>query len=193
MQRGRVFTVAQNACPVTLGLRDQRGDESFWRFFVEPFAVAVFTHAAWQGQAAGRARDGGAERLSALKAKRAGLQSQIGAASATEPVQRHRLTEAKVSKLSSTIRSALHTAPPAMRKAYFKLFVDNVIISKEEIRMSGPKGVLAKAALNELPNTPGEVITFVREWRPVGDSNPCYRRERGTTAILGCSKMILEH
>jgi hypothetical protein len=38
--------------------------------------------------------------------------------------------------------------------------------------MSGPKGVLAKAALNELPNTPGEVITFVREWRPVGDGTP---------------------
>jgi hypothetical protein len=49
------------------------------------------------------------------------------------------------------------------------LFVDNVIVSKDEVSVSGPKGVLAKAALNELPNTPGEVITFVREWRPVAD------------------------
>jgi len=166
MQRGRVFTVAQNACPVTLGLRDQRSDESFWRFFVEPFAVAVFTHAAWQGQAAGHARDGGAGRLSALKAKRAGLQSQIGAVSATDPVQGHRLTEAKVSKLSSAIRSALHTAPPAMRKAYIKLFVDNVIVSKEEVRVSGPKGVLAKAALNELPKRREKLILLFENGVP---------------------------
>ena len=68
-----------------------------------------------------------------------------------------------------------------MRKAYLKLFVDNVTISKEEIRVSGPKGVLAKAAMNDLPDMPGEVITFVREWRPVGDSNPCYRRERAAS------------
>jgi hypothetical protein len=32
--------------------------------------------------------------------------------------------------------------------------------------------------MSDLPNTLGEVITFVREWRPVGDSNPCRRRER---------------
>ncbi len=31
---------------------------------------------------------------------------------------------------------ALWHAPPEMRKAYLKLFVDNVIISKEEIQVS---------------------------------------------------------
>jgi site-specific DNA recombinase len=122
-----------------------------------------------------------AERLKALKAKRASLQSQISTASATEPAQKQRLTEAKLNKLSVAIRSALRNQPPDMRKAYLKLFVDNVIISKTEICISGPKGVLAKAATNDLPNTPGEVITFVREWRPVGDSNPCRRRERAVS------------
>ena len=113
-----------------------------------------------------------AERLKTLKAKRASLQSQIGTASATEPAHKQRLTEAKLNKLSVAIRGALRDQPPEMRKAYLKLFVDNVIISKEEIRISGPKGVLAKAAMNDLPNTPGEVITFVRDWRPRRDSNP---------------------
>ena len=82
------------------------------------------------------------------------------------------MTEAKLNKLSVAIRGALRDQPPNMRKAYLKLFVDKVIISKEEIRISGPKGVLATAAMNDLPNTPGEVITFVREWRPRRDSNP---------------------
>ncbi len=113
-----------------------------------------------------------ADRLKTLKAKRASLQSQIGTASATEPAHRQRLTEAKLNKLSVAIRGAFRDQPPEMRKAYLKLFVDNVIISKEEIRISGPKGVLAKAAMNDLPNTPGEVITFVREWCPRRDSNP---------------------
>jgi hypothetical protein len=35
-----------------------------------------------------------------------------------------------------------------------------------------------RAALNE---TAAGVIAFVREWRPVGDSNPCYRRERAVS------------
>ena len=122
-----------------------------------------------------------AERLKALKTKRSSLQSQISTTSATEPAQKHRLTEAKLNKLSVAIRSALRDQPPEMRKAYLKLFVDNVTISKEEIRVSGPKGMLAKAAMNDLPDMPGEVITFVREWRPVGDSNPCRRRERAAT------------
>jgi len=38
----------------------------------------------------------------------------------------------------------------------------------------GSAGLLANAALNELPNTPGEVITFVREWRPVGGDDEHY-------------------
>ena len=122
-----------------------------------------------------------ADRLKALKTKQASLQSQISTASATEPAQKHRLTEAKLNKLSGAIRSALRDQAPEMRKAYLKLFVDNVIISKQEIRVSGPKGILAKAAINDLPNTPGEVITFVRKWRPVGDSNPCRRRERAVS------------
>jgi site-specific DNA recombinase len=119
-----------------------------------------------------------AERLKTIKAKRAALQSQIVTASAHEPAQKQRLTEAKMNKLSVIIRSALRDQPPEMRKAYLKLFVDNVVISKTEIRVSGPTGVLVKAAMSDLPNTPGEVITIVRAWRPVGDSNPCYRCER---------------
>ncbi len=81
------------------------------------------------------------------------------------------------------MRTRLAGADPDMRKAYIKLFVDKVIVSKTEIRLSGPKGVLAKAAAETLPYTPGDVITFVRKWRPVGDSNPCRRRDRARTRV----------
>jgi site-specific DNA recombinase len=121
------------------------------------------------------------ERLDALKAKRRALVSQIASASENSVMPSTQLTEAKLAKLSSAIRGALHTAEPAMRKAYIKMFVDKVILSRDEIRISGPKGLLAKAALNDLPETPAGVIAFVREWRPVGDSNPCRRRERAVS------------
>ena len=121
------------------------------------------------------------ERLSALKTKRKTLTAQLKQASDLQPANRPHLTEAKIQSLSDTIRTALHTAPPEMRKAYIKLFVDKVVISKQEVELSGPKSLLARAALTDLPNTPAEVITFVREWRPQGDSNPCYRRERAVS------------
>ncbi len=98
---------------------------------------------------------------------------------AEEPV----LTEAKLDRLSASIRSALHTAPPEMRKAYIKLFVNKAVISKTEIQLSGPKQLLTQVALTDLPSTPAEVITYVLEWRPQGDSNPCYRRERGINRV----------
>jgi hypothetical protein len=49
-----------------------------------------------------------------------------------------RITETKLNKLLVAIRGALRGQQPNMRKAYLQLFVDNVIISKEEIRISGP-------------------------------------------------------
>jgi chromosome segregation ATPase len=103
-----------------------------------------------------------AERLQALKTKRANLHGQINAATAVPADRRRELTQAKLAKLSVAIRSGLRDAPPDMRKAYLKLFVDKVVVSKKEISISGPKGVLAEAAMGLLPDNPAVVITFVR-------------------------------
>ncbi len=71
------------------------------------------------------------ERLQALKTKRKELTGQIEHASHMRPAARPQLSEAKPHKLSATVRAALHTAPPELRKAYIKLFVDQVIVSKQ--------------------------------------------------------------
>ena len=65
----------------------------------------------------------------------------------------------------NAIRAGLGDAPAEMRKAYIKLFVDKVIVSRSEIHISGPKGALANAAVIPFPERPEEVITFVRAWR----------------------------
>ncbi len=113
-----------------------------------------------------------AERLRNLKTKRAELQRQVDGGSANNPAQRNILTEAKVVRTAEAVRGALQDASPERRKAYLKLFVDKVVISKEEICISGPKCALALAASRGLPDTTDGVITFVRGWRPRRDSNP---------------------
>jgi site-specific DNA recombinase len=121
------------------------------------------------------------ERLTALKGKRTQLTQQIETASVTQPAPNQRLTEAKLTKLAAAIRQALLTSDPPMQKAYVKMFVDKVVITREQIEITGPKDMIAKAALSDLPTTSEGVITFVRSWRPVGDSNPCRRRERAVS------------
>jgi hypothetical protein len=48
------------------------------------------------------------------------------------------------------------------------------------IRIFGRKDVLERAALSNGVPVPG-VRGLVRNWRPVGESNPCFQRERLTS------------
>jgi site-specific DNA recombinase len=67
----------------------------------------------------------------------------------------------------------LQTGDPAFRKAYLRLFVDQVIVGDTEIRLRGPTAALAKAAANPSRPSAGDLVpSFVREWRPRRDSNP---------------------
>jgi site-specific DNA recombinase len=87
-----------------------------------------------------------------------------------------------ITRLATALRGALQSDDPAFRKAYLRLFVDEVIVGDSEIRMRGPRAALAKAtAIGALPPAGGVVPSFVRQWRPVRDSNPCYRRERAVS------------
>ena len=85
-------------------------------------------------------------------------------------------------RLAASIREVPQDGDPAFRKAYLRLFLDQMAVGTTEIRMRGPTAALAKAAtVDALPPTAGMVPGFVREWRPIGDSNPCCRRERAVS------------
>ena len=51
------------------------------------------------------------------------------------------------------------------------------------IRITGSKGALLHtlAAAEATGSAAPEVLSFVPKWRPLGDSNPCYRRERAVS------------
>ena len=47
----------------------------------------------------------------------------------------------------------------------FRLAMGEVSVGDDEIRITGSKAVLARAAAQGLDNTPPGVLSFVREWR----------------------------
>jgi hypothetical protein len=95
-----------------------------------------------------------------------------------QSVEPRAITPAKVERLGTAIRKALQTGTPEFRRAYVRLFVRQVVVDDTEIRVSGPTAALAGAvARQNAEGSPGSGSQFHAEWRPIGDSNPCCRRE----------------
>ena len=119
-----------------------------------------------------------AERLRQHKANRAKLNDEITLAGSASTGGTLSITPPKLDRMSKAMREVLKTGPTEFRRAYLRMFVHRVVVSRREVRISGPKAALAKAAGSDVPAPGPEVLSFVREWRPVGDSNPCWCRER---------------
>ena len=55
-----------------------------------------------------------------------------------------------------------------------------IAIDGREIRITGSRSALLRT-LAASPTAGSEVPSFVLKWRPLRDSNPCYRRERAVS------------
>ena len=91
------------------------------------------------------------------------------------------VTSAKIDRLSAVTQDALKTGSIEFRRSYLRMFVGRATVSRREVRISGPKAALAKAASSDVPAPGPGVLSFIREWRPVRDSNPRCRRERAVS------------
>ncbi len=112
------------------------------------------------------------ERLTNLKVRRDELGRE-----ATE-LQKHivsgepQVTPEKIERLTRLLHDKLLSGSDEFRQAYTRLIMDEVIVTEEEIRISGSKAVLARCASeDEIPAAPA-VLSFVQEWRARRDSNP---------------------
>ncbi|SHF02025.1 Resolvase, N terminal domain [Acidocella aminolytica 101 = DSM 11237] len=116
-------------------------------------------------------------RLDALKARRDETKRLSEMADAPAGIAPH-ITEEMIDNFARGLQGRLLDGPVAMRKAYAQAIVDRIEVDDREIRIFGRKDKLLSQLMSEKPKLRSKVLSFGRQWRPQGDSNPCYRRER---------------
>lgn len=87
----------------------------------------------------------------------------------------------RVNAFAAGLREMLKNGDIKFRQEYLRLFVDGIEAKKDEISIWGSDDLLAATIANSKSGKPDEVRSFAREWRPLGDSNPCRRRERAVS------------
>ena len=111
------------------------------------------------------------ERLVALKIKRDGLGRQISDLQKQIASAETSITPEKIEKVAVLLRDKLHGGPVEMRQEYARMMIQDVRVTKSEIRISGSEGALARAASCDTQMPSPAVLSFVREWRARKDSN----------------------
>ncbi|WP_049779347.1 recombinase family protein [Rhodomicrobium vannielii] len=114
----------------------------------------------------------------ALKERLLGLKLQRDECAAEIADLQHRMTTgepavtpAKINRLAKLLKEKLTSGSPEFRQAYARLLMREVLVKDKEIRITGSKAILARAASGEPGQTPPAVLSFVREWRTGEDSN----------------------
>lgn len=81
------------------------------------------------------------------------------------------LSPEKLQAFSNAVKERLRNGDPAFRRAYLRLFVDQVELSDDAITIQGPKGALMQALGTDGDFTGTMVPSCDREWRARQDSN----------------------
>ena len=118
------------------------------------------------------------ERLVGLKVRRDELAAEVADLQKRIATGEPTITPDKIAAFAALLKDKLKNGQPDLKQAYVRLVMREVSVKDKEIRISGSKAVLARAASANLDKAVPGVLSFVREWRPVGDSNPCCPRER---------------
>jgi site-specific DNA recombinase len=76
-----------------------------------------------------------------------------------------------ISRFGDLLSARLRDDDPTLRKAYLRMLVSNVTVSKDQVIISGPKAMLENGVSNGIPRLMGTLPIFDREWCPGEDSN----------------------
>jgi hypothetical protein len=103
------------------------------------------------------------ERLETAKRDRQATVERVRLLEAAGATGTSTITPASITRLAGSLQEALSSNDPNFRKAYLRLFVNDVTVGDDEIRLRGPKAALARAtAARSLPPAGGVVPSFVR-------------------------------
>ncbi len=117
-------------------------------------------------------------RFNEIRARLEETQLQEAALQRRLKAPRAKITPDRIEEFSKALCRRLRDPDSRLRKGYLRLFVDRIEVDDSEVRIAGPKAALYSGAENPTDLAKGPVPSFDRQWRPLGDSNPWYRRER---------------
>ena len=110
------------------------------------------------------------ERVDALRLQRIEHETAIAQLGRRKSINPIVLDPAKLGQFSDSIKSRLRSADPAFRRQWLRLFVGEVRIGPEQIRIKGPNDAICE--LIERHDKMGAMVpNFAREWRARRDSN----------------------
>ena len=81
------------------------------------------------------------------------------------------ITPEIVGRFGSQLRDGLRGENPALRQAYVRLLIDQVVVEDDQIHIRGTRKALERAVIATAAGTRNGVPSFAREWRARQDSN----------------------
>ena len=124
------------------------------------------------------------DRIAGLKSIRDQAQADAERTAAVlESAGQQTITPAMVRKFAATARERIRIAGGGYRRDHLRALAQRVEVADGEVRIMGSKSDLLRtlAAASGVKSASLGVRSSVPKWRPVRDSNSCYRRERAVS------------
>ncbi len=119
------------------------------------------------------------DRLNSLKTDRDHAKAALERAK-SHSSQAIQIDPALLEQSSRNMRENFTSGSVRFRKAYLQSLIDVIEVDDDQIRIKGSKDVLERAVL--ATRTSGTSSSQMStEWRSLGESNSCFRRERATS------------
>ncbi len=118
-------------------------------------------------------------KLDELNKKREECASHLHMLDQDLPELRQALSNQQAASIAATLKCRLLDAPRPLQRRYVRGLVSEIVVNREIATISGSRAAVAAYATD--PSRLGIVPTSVREWRPQGESNPCFSLERAAS------------
>ena len=93
------------------------------------------------------------------------------------PLVKH-FKASQVDLFGKVLRQKLLSSNSSFAKSYLNILVDEIVAQDEAVTIKGSYVALAETLQEIKIGNLNQVPTFITNWRPQGDSNPCTHRER---------------
>jgi len=112
-----------------------------------------------------------AERLTHHRGRIASLTADIEGLERQLKSSQRSITPEIVGRFGTLLRDGLRGDNPALRQAYVRLLIDQVIVGEDQIHIRGSRKALERAVIATAASARNGVPSFAREWRARNDSN----------------------